>query len=621
MREAAWGYYRRIQVEQTQPPAWLQPLAPWDVVVSEGAAPVLGPSVRPLASWEALHLSLVLRGTGDAEVPGVVCARSPALTARKAEWVGIDGSVLTAEPVAPPEPVLEALRAAEPDEAATTAARSPTYDRLDELLERGQLEQLRAFVGAPVRLAIVDTDFHKQEITRRPVVPCWINVSDLSLPEAMPPHHANDALGHGARVADVIGHVLRPELATVTLYDVLARGDSARRGQMWTAAIHIAIALLRAAAEGATVILCAMSDPNWGCPAFLDVVLRRLADPRHAAPARLVVWSASMANGQAVITDPPQQERWAIAADEIAAHPSVFTVGACDWQGAWYRRALTSQLHSQHPLSRLAPSVAVVSVGEYLIGKEGRFVDDTSGASALVAAVAAWVTAMNPHLQGDELGLLLRLTATQPETVDESHGPLGALFNAIDRTGFNPKTGNGAVAPLRACLAARDPICLAFALASPGRYAHLAARRSLVCAEDLLARLWFRKVHEVPLAGWMRWSAPYAASAPALVVVLLRDRLAREAWLWCVRHWIAIAQTEHAARAWSLSDDHSAFVRRVQHALAVTRAALSALKNPALERSTEDTLVALHDLLAREEGGRFGRVLTNIFSFVDGVPD
>jgi hypothetical protein len=134
------------------------------------------------------------------------------------------------------------------------------------------------------------------------------------------------------------------------------------------------------------------------------------------------------------------------------------------------------------------------------LAKERMFHAESSGAAALAAGVALLVVANNPRLRAPEVFTLLARCATPAEGLSEE--TMASLVDRSDilpfgrdRDGHDAKHGYGRLHATRACLAARDPVCLELVL----------------MGEDGAARAWAdardkdpaaRKVYDKRFACW-----------------------------------------------------------------------------------------------------------------------
>jgi hypothetical protein len=181
------------------------------------------------------------------------------------------------------------------------------------------------------------------------------------------------------------------------------------------------------------------------------------------------------------------------------------------------------------------------------------FVDDTSLASALVAATAAEMLQRNTLLSASQLRELLCITTARPARVDPVREGLAANGgDEWDRSGHNFKVGHGAVDPVAACLAALDPACAALLLAGRPH----AKDPGLKLAQKFYASL---LALEAPLVREYQ-----TVWAPRLVCALLDWRDIRRTALWAARHLVELVSSQ--GPRWH-EQPHHALLQRVLIAL------------------------------------------------------
>jgi hypothetical protein len=414
-----------------------------------------------------------------------------------------------------------------------------------------------------IRVAVVDVSFDK--LAALPSVvegPMRVGLPADDEFESAPPAITP---GHGTAMAGVV--LAECPGACVGLFQIAGAAEAARpylAPADLTAAVAAAVG-----AWHADVVLIAMSDGAWGTPRYLRDVLREAARcGRHGRGASIICSVGDPSRNHV-----RQDDSAALGADDLASQPWVHAVAACDSQGGWYRvypgyrcpgpangNALNGATYN-----RLGPAVALAALGEPRRWSEHIACDDSSQASAVVAAAAARVLQTNRDLSVVELRAVLALTAAVPAAVDGGRGLAAGAFDARDRLGHNLKTGHGVVNARAACLAAADPVCLA-----------LLATRVVPEGRDqspalALARAWQRGVRRAarrrnPLAR------EYLRFAGRVSRLFLTSFPVQEALCWLARHVRALSESA----AWSFwqGQHHGALVERIRHTCETVREAL-----------------------------------------------
>jgi hypothetical protein len=363
---------------------------------------------------------------------------------------------------------------------------------------------------------------------------------------------------------------------------VLAKAPAARVGMFavpseagaarpYLAATDLAVAIAAAVERWeADVVLVAMSDGAWGTPRHLRDVLRAAGRAGRGGRGTAIFCSVGDPSRNHARAD----DSAALGADDLASQPWVTAVAACDRRGRWYRVYPRYGKGEGATYNRLGPAVALAALGEPRRYRGRVAADDSSQASALVAAAAARVLGSAPQLTAGELRAILALTARSPAAVDRGRGLAADGTDGRDREGHSLKLGFGVVDPDAACLAARDPVCLAMLatrLVPDGPRAGY--RRGTALA---LARSWRRVLRRQATAGDAGSRAlarSYLRVAPTLARLYLRALPVQESLGWLARHLRTLA--EPAPGRGPLSDwrgqDHGALVERVRHAVDTLR--------------------------------------------------
>jgi hypothetical protein len=279
--------------------------------------------------------------------------------------------------------------------------------------------------------------------------------------------------------------------------------------------LSMPLALARAVADGADVVLCATYlEGSWS--PLLDDALAFAERLGRGGLGTVVV----LPTGRETSSPPGSvHASFALSFGDPAADPRVVCVGPGGRGGGWFFYRDRKKL--ARPFANRGPAVRFLSPGDdlgYPLGGAPRLSHaESSGASAVAAGVVLLVLANNPALHLREVLALLESTANE---VDPSPDPGWAPFAdphdamplARDPDGHNAKHGYGSLSAERACLAALDPV--AWALVRIGEDGAAAAFVRMRCEEG-----------------------PVRAACS--------DALAR----WIVRVLISDARAGHAARA------------------------------------------------------------------------
>jgi hypothetical protein len=282
--------------------------------------------------------------------------------------------------------------------------------------------------------------------------------------------------------------------------------------------VSLALAVARAATDGADVIVCATYVEGSTSP-MLDDALEVATRLGRGGRGCVVV----LPTGRE--TSSPKGSVHAslsLSLGDPASDPRVLCVAPGGRGGGWF---LWREQHGRlRPFANRGPAVRCLAPGDDLsypfLAAERLFHAESSGASALAAAVALLVVSNNPTLAwGEAISLLVR-SATPPEplsgeTLANMADRADALPRGRDRDGHDAKHGHGRLHALRACIAAADPVCLEL----------------VAMGEEQAARGWFEARRQGLAAG------AYSPSLACLAVrALLSDDSLAHALRVVLRH-------------------------------------------------------------------------------------
>lgn len=577
------GYDRRVTVPDDPPSEELLRMYGSKVaVVLRGPVPL---GREPLCSVGEVHLLLAERnevkgGPDILALDPVICWKrgvAPAgATGGEEDFAGIDDAVCT------PEFWTDAARDGEQVRPLATALKAfraprtsgpPTFGLGNRTLREGLhvmgLPQARSLLKpqpatAPVRIALIDSSFAGPIGSVLPASQSGDAVAiepGLEYPadsEARP----NEELGHGSVLAAALAEALGPG-CEFRYYRLAHREGALACG--WLDATALAVALGRAGAWGADVIIVPMSEGHWGCPEHLRVILRELW--RTGRKGKGIPVFCSVGSSDKNHTASNSGSSSALGADDLASQAWVQAVAATDEEGRWYRRYLRVE-ESTSPLGRFGPGVALSALGAVHVHASAGGMDDTSLASCLVAATGALVLQANPELTVVELRALLQRTCDVPPVVDDGPGRAAEHFNAWDRQGHNFKLGSGRVNALAAVLAAADPVCQALLMTrpSPGRVPTLAVADSDPALRRALAWFqWARAKEGTEPAGSLL--ARYLALRGRMARLLVQSLALQDAVGWVARHLMAVWVAEVEPSRAGPQPDHRALLFRLRDTL------------------------------------------------------
>jgi hypothetical protein len=225
--------------------------------------------------------------------------------------------------------------------------------------------------------------------------------------------------------------------------------------------VSIALAIARAALDGADVVVCATYAEGSTSPMLDDALAVAHALGRRGRGAAIVFATgreASSASGWV-------HSSWSLALGDPASDARIFCVGPSARGEGWFLwRDRKGRLR---PFANRGPAVRWLAPGDdvqYPFGDRDRlFHAESSGASAIAAGVLLLVFAANPALHVTELDALVTAACDPvPPASDPARGaladPADLLPLSVDRDGHNAKHGYGRLHARRAVLSATDPI-------------------------------------------------------------------------------------------------------------------------------------------------------------------
>lgn len=305
--------------------------------------------------------------------------------------------------------------------------------------------------GAGTRLAVIDDDADGAAVLE-------LDAEILVGVDRAPRAHA-----HGTRMVGwAVGapHAARPFRgvapdAAPRLYLIPKPGQSV---------LSLPLALVRAVADGADVVVCATYvEASWS--PMLDDALhfaeRWGRDGRGTVVVLPTGREASSPTGSV-------HASLTLSFGDPASDPRVLCVAPASRTGGWF--FYRDRKARSRPFANRGPAVRLLAPGDDmadpLCGGERLCHAESSGASAIAAGVSLLVIAENPSLHVHEVFALLETTAepVAPEA-DRRHAPFAdehdALPPSLDRDGHNAKHGYGALSARSACLASADPVAWA----------------------------------------------------------------------------------------------------------------------------------------------------------------
>jgi hypothetical protein len=223
------------------------------------------------------------------------------------------------------------------------------------------------------------------------------------------------------------------------------------------------LAIVRAAAEGADVIMCASYIEGTTSPMLDDALEFAIRLGRKGRGAAVV-----FPVGRETSSPPTSSHAsLSLSLGDPASDPRVFAIGPSGKEGGWFFwRDRKGRLR---PFANRGPAVRWLAPGDDLtfpfLQNERLFHSESSGASAIAAGVVLLVMEANPTLTLTEVDAILTRTASPVAADVWPSGPLADRRDvdpiANDRDGHDAKHGYGRLHATRACLAASDPVCAA----------------------------------------------------------------------------------------------------------------------------------------------------------------
>jgi hypothetical protein len=229
-----------------------------------------------------------------------------------------------------------------------------------------------------------------------------------------------------------------------------------------TDVVSLPRAIAQAVFDGADVVVCAT---------YMEQTWSPMLDDALAVATRL----GRAGRGTAVVvacgregSSPPDSVHasWSLSLGDPASDPRVFCIGPSGRHGGWF--LWRDKRGKLRPFANRGPSIRWLAPGDDLadpLELRDRWCHaESSGASALAAGVLLLVVGANPRLRLRELDAIVTATAS-PIVADHTSldaspaDPFDLLPRGTDADGHNAKHGYGRMNALRACLAARDPIC------------------------------------------------------------------------------------------------------------------------------------------------------------------
>lgn len=446
------------------------------VVATRGPAPIgalLGAEASPLIERAPLFWTEV-RFAQARSIAGVAARLREAGVALRYVASAEQASLALGEPLE-----LRGAPRARPDawpigDAAEVASPAPHPGRWFLGAAEGGVAVDRAVCGAGrgTRLAVIDDD--AAEVAR-----LGLSAEILVGVEAVPRHGVHGSL----MVAWATSQGVAPG-ASRRLYLVPKPG----RG-----VVALALAIARAALDGADVILCATYVEGSQSPMLDDALAVAAALGRRGRGAAVV-----MPTGREAASPPGSlHASFSLGFGEPASDPRVFCVAPGARGEGWF--LWRDRAGKLRPFANRGPAVRWLAPGDdlaYPLAAEDApprlFHAESSGASAIAAGVLLLVLAANPRLRRAELARVVDGALEPVPAPPPVPGPLADPADlrplGRDRDGHDAKHGEGRIHAARACLAAADPLCAAlvavgedeaaraYALARPRAYSRRLGR-------------------------------------------------------------------------------------------------------------------------------------------------
>jgi hypothetical protein len=232
---------------------------------------------------------------------------------------------------------------------------------------------------------------------------------------------------------------------------------------------HFPLAVVRAVADGADVVLCATNVSGQWSPMLDDALeLASCLGRRGRGTAVILPCGREPSSPEGSV-----HSSLSLGAGEPASDPRVFCVGPGGQDGGWFLwRDRRGRLH---PFANRGPALRWLAPGDDVAlpfrSPEMLAHAESSGAAAMAAGVLLLVLGKNPQLGLSELEASLTATVSEVDSQPSSErsglsDPYDLLPVGHDRDRHNAKHGYGRLQAARACLLVSDPI--AFALVSIG---------------------------------------------------------------------------------------------------------------------------------------------------------
>jgi hypothetical protein len=337
------------------------------------------------------------------------------------------------------------------------------------------VDRVRFSCGAGTRLAVIDNDAADADLLDLDAE-VLVNVSSASRVSLHAAMMIGWAVGSRVKVPDdgsgVAFRGVAPD-ASPRLYCIPKPGDDQ---------ISLPMAIVRAADDGADVIVCATYVEGTTSPLLDDALefAARLGRRGRGAVVILPTGREALSPVRSV------HASFTLSLADPASDPRVMCVGPGGRDGAWF--LWPDRKGKYHPFANRGPAVRWLAPGDDMAfpfgGGERLCHAESSGASAVAAGVVLLLMASNPLLRLDEIDDVLGRSV---EPVTSSRVPPSSLADGSnvlpqdrDRDGHNAKEGYGRLNAARACMLATDPVAAVLVSIGEDRaaLAYLDLRRS-----------------------------------------------------------------------------------------------------------------------------------------------
>ncbi len=311
------------------------------------------------------------------------------------------------------------------------------------------LDRALCGTGAGTRLAIIDDDAAEAERLglEREVL---VNVDKP--PRAQSHGSLLAARAAAAREQARIFRGVAPD-TSVRLYAIPKPGNDV---------LSLPEAIMRAANDGADVVLCATYVEGSTCP-MLDDALEFATRLGRGGRGTAVV----MPTGREASSPPTSlHSSWSLGFGEPASDPRVFCIAPSSRQGGWFLwRDRKGRLR---PFANRGANVRWMAPGDDLshpfVWPERLTHAESSGAAAVAAGVLLLALGQSPELRLSELESIVTQSVlpappNDVETIPDLADPYDVLPWGIDRDSHNAKYGYGRMDASHACLCVLDPVC------------------------------------------------------------------------------------------------------------------------------------------------------------------